>query len=73
MPEAGFYHEILNTDSEMFGGSNMGNGGAVIVRAGRLQQPLPQPLDHAAAAGGGGVRIACIMRLVQSPSQTSRS
>ena len=27
MPEEGFYQEILNTDSELFGGSNMGNGG----------------------------------------------
>ena len=26
-PKAGFYHEIFNSDSEMFGGSNMGNGG----------------------------------------------
>jgi len=29
VPEAGVYEEILNTDSELFGGSNMGNGGAV--------------------------------------------
>jgi 1,4-alpha-glucan branching enzyme len=27
VPEEGFYEEILNTDSELFGGSNMGNGG----------------------------------------------
>jgi 1,4-alpha-glucan branching enzyme len=27
--EPGFYEEILNTDSELFGGSNMGNGGVV--------------------------------------------
>ncbi len=27
VPRAGLYHEIFNTDSEMFGGSNMGNGG----------------------------------------------
>ncbi len=27
--EPGFYEEILNTDSEIFGGSNMGNGGGV--------------------------------------------
>ena len=27
--EAGLYKEILNTDSEMFGGSNLGNGGSV--------------------------------------------
>jgi 1,4-alpha-glucan branching enzyme len=29
VPEEGFYQEILNTDSELFGGSNMGNGGVV--------------------------------------------
>jgi 1,4-alpha-glucan branching enzyme len=29
VPEEGFYEEILNTDSELFGGSNMGNGGMV--------------------------------------------
>ncbi len=29
VPEEGFYEEILNTDSELFGGSNVGNGGLV--------------------------------------------
>ncbi len=29
VPEEGFYREILNTDSELFGGSNLGNGGCV--------------------------------------------
>jgi 1,4-alpha-glucan branching enzyme len=29
VPEEGFYQEILNSDSEFFGGSNMGNGGMV--------------------------------------------
>ena len=29
VPEEGLYEEILNTDSELFGGSNMGNGGIV--------------------------------------------
>jgi 1,4-alpha-glucan branching enzyme len=33
VPEAGFYEEILNTDSELFGGSNLGNGGMVSSRA----------------------------------------
>jgi len=27
VPSGGFYEEILNTDSELFGGGNMGNGG----------------------------------------------
>ncbi len=30
VPEAGFYEEIFNTDSEAFGGSNFGNGGVVV-------------------------------------------
>jgi 1,4-alpha-glucan branching enzyme len=29
VPEPGVYREVLNTDSELFGGSNMGNGGMV--------------------------------------------
>ena len=36
VPEEGFYQEILNTDSELFGGSNMGNGGCVSSR------PIPK-------------------------------
>jgi 1,4-alpha-glucan branching enzyme len=31
VPKPGLYREILNTDSEMFGGSNMGNAGAVMA------------------------------------------
>jgi 1,4-alpha-glucan branching enzyme len=31
VPSAGEYHEIFNTDSAMFGGSNMGNGGSVVA------------------------------------------
>ena len=41
VPEAGFYEEVLNTDAEMFGGSNMGNGGMVstdsVAKHGRPQ------------------------------------
>ncbi len=29
MPTAGFYAELLNSDSALFGGSNVGNGGGV--------------------------------------------
>ena len=36
MPAEGFYEEVLNTDSELFGGSNMGNGGVV------PSQPVPK-------------------------------
>jgi 1,4-alpha-glucan branching enzyme len=36
VPEEGFYEEVLNTDSELFGGSNIGNGGLVSSR------PIPK-------------------------------
>ncbi|HEX5107970.1 MAG TPA: 1,4-alpha-glucan branching protein GlgB [Vicinamibacterales bacterium] len=29
VPEAGWYHELLNSDAAVYGGSNMGNGGGV--------------------------------------------
>ena len=29
VPEAGVYRELINTDAEIYGGSNLGNGGAV--------------------------------------------
>ena len=32
VPEEGFYQEILNTDAEVFGGSNFGSGGVVSSR-----------------------------------------
>lgn len=31
VPEGGVYEEILNTDSELFGGSNIGNGGFLVA------------------------------------------
>jgi 1,4-alpha-glucan branching enzyme len=31
VPEPGFFKEILNSDSELFGGSNMGNSGGVMA------------------------------------------
>ncbi len=36
VPEEGFYEEILNTDSELYGGTNLGNGGMVSSR------PIPK-------------------------------
>ncbi len=33
VPQAGYYREILNSDSAMFGGSNMGNGGGAMAEA----------------------------------------
>jgi 1,4-alpha-glucan branching enzyme len=31
MPKPGVYREIFNTDSEMFGGSNLGNGASALT------------------------------------------
>jgi 1,4-alpha-glucan branching enzyme len=36
VPEEGFFREVLNTDSEYFGGSNMGNDG------GLMSKPVPR-------------------------------
>ena len=33
MPAGGIYREILNTDSKLFGGSNVGNAGQVTAEA----------------------------------------
>jgi 1,4-alpha-glucan branching enzyme len=33
LPKTGFYREILNTDSSLYGGSNLGNGGGVQAEA----------------------------------------
>jgi 1,4-alpha-glucan branching enzyme len=41
VPEAGFYQEILNTDAESYGGSNVSNRGGVPA------DPIPwQGRDH---------------------------
>jgi 1,4-alpha-glucan branching enzyme len=29
VPTGGYYRELLNSDAEVYGGSNMGNGGGV--------------------------------------------
>ncbi len=31
VPDGGWYREVLNSDAEMYGGSNMGNGGGVMA------------------------------------------
>jgi 1,4-alpha-glucan branching enzyme len=48
VPEPGFYREVMNTDSEYFGGSNVGNDGGVVSepsalhgRAHRISLTLP--------------------------------
>ena len=55
VPEEGFYEEILNTDSEMFGGIEHRQRRAGLVAPDPAAQPRAQHRGHAAAAGGGGV------------------
>jgi 1,4-alpha-glucan branching enzyme len=38
VPRPGFYRELLNSDSEIYGGSNQGNAGGVHAQAGEVQQ-----------------------------------
>jgi 1,4-alpha-glucan branching enzyme len=33
LPLAGSWREILNTDSALYGGSNLGNAGGIVARA----------------------------------------
>ena len=33
VPEGGWYRELLNSDAEMYGGSNTGNGGGITAEA----------------------------------------
>ena len=44
VPTGGYYREILNTDSEIYGGSNVGNHGGVLGRAGAARRPAVPPL-----------------------------
>ena len=58
VPDPGVYREILNGDSEHVGRQQHGQRRLCGLRAHFLQRPLSQPFHHAAAARGGGVRIA---------------
>ena len=54
VPQAGFYKEVFNTDSEMFGGSNVCNGlDPDRHPAGEVPQPQPEHPDHPSAARRG--------------------
>ena len=44
LPGPGFYREVLNTDSEIYGGSNVGNAGGVYA------EPIP---SHGLSHSGG--------------------
>ena len=63
VPDEGFYEEILNTDSELFGGSNMGNGGTCLVGADPEPWPAIQCVGHVASPGGGCVQTARLIFL----------
>ena len=50
VPEAGFYREIINTDAETYGGSNVGNLGGVRSET-SLDGPGTFDCDSLAAVG----------------------
>ena len=52
LPRAGRWREALNTDSHVYGGSDVGNLGGVERRAGPVARPAVLGRGHAAAAGG---------------------
>ena len=65
VPDPGVYREILNTDSEMLGGSNLGNGGAVASEPISYNSHYHSLSITLASARGGGLRIALL--IMQKP------
>ena len=51
VPGAGAYTELLNSDGEVYGGSNFGNGGVVFTEPHRVARPCPVAASDPAAAG----------------------
>ena len=66
VPKDGAYREIFNTDAEMFGGSNMGNGGWAAATNRNLPRPSGEPGADSASAGGGCVQAVGRCVLVRS-------
>ena len=65
VPRAGAYTELLNSDAEVYGGGNVGNGGAVVTEPiaahghpQSLRLTLPALSLPAAEAGGRGMSQA---------------
>ena len=54
VPDAGFYREIINTDAETYGGSNVGNMGG-LQATGCLARAHAFDLSQSAAARDRGV------------------
>ena len=52
VPTTGFYREIINTDGETYGGSNVGNMGGLEAAAVRMAGPHAFVDDRSAAARG---------------------
>ena len=58
VPAAGWWHELLNSDAEPYGGSGQGNLGGVSSEAGAVARPAAVARGDAAAARAGGVQGA---------------
>jgi 1,4-alpha-glucan branching enzyme len=59
LPRAGRYQEVLNTDAEIFGGSNQGNGGWVVA----------QPLQHHGRPASASITIPPLGVVVLKPER----
>ena len=57
VPGAGFYREIINTDAETYGGSNIGNMGGLLAADFPWQGAHAFLDDRAAAAGDGRLQV----------------
>ena len=56
VPHAGFYREIINTDAETYGGSNVGNHGRRAERSGRVAGARSFHSHSTAAARDRGIQ-----------------
>ena len=56
VPHDGFYREIINTDGETYGGSNVGNLGGLQADASGMAGADAFDRDQSAAAGSGGIQ-----------------
>ncbi len=75
VPAAGIYREILNTDSEVYGGSNVGNAGAVMAE--RCAFPRAAVFAGAPIAAAGrdlarGPALEAFVMPANSPGQLPR-
>ena len=67
VPQPGFYREIINTDAETYGGSNVGNLRRRAERSRGMDGARTLDSDPSAAAGDGGVQVGAVIVGSASP------